>query len=396
MRPHLEAFTIPKLTRLQSLVGKQVNAIETPALVIDADALNRNMQRMVEFATKHRIRLRPHAKAHKSGDIAHLQLQAGAVGICVQTVGEAEALAARGVNDIFISNQVLCPSKLRRVAALANQMALRGGKLALAVDSALAVERLDKAMMLTPKPIDVLVEIDVGQNRCGMAPDDAMVALVKRIVARAAVMRFAGLHAYHGSAQHMRSVPERRTAIAFAASQVRHALALLRQEGIEAPLVTGAGTGSFSQETSSGVWDEIQPGSFIFMDADYARNERDPAQPLFEQSLFVKTQVISAHSHHVVIDAGTKSLALDCGPPLVHSLPGQSAMVYAAAGDEHGILRLAGSIGSQPLPEPGETVWLIPGHCDPTVNLYDVMFGVRGTLTDGVVQSLVWVDGRGY
>ena len=161
--------------RLRALIGQGVDAIDTPALVVDLDAANRNLQRMSAFASRYGLRLRPHAKMHKSAQFAHLQLQAGAVGLCVQTVGEAEALAAGGVNDIFITNELLAVGKLRRVAALAHQLATRGGQLAIAVDSSEGIQRLAQAMRLTRAVIDVYVEIDIGQGRCGVPPGDAAV-----------------------------------------------------------------------------------------------------------------------------------------------------------------------------------------------------------------------------
>ncbi|TAL64926.1 MAG: DSD1 family PLP-dependent enzyme, partial [Burkholderiaceae bacterium] len=156
---------------------------------------------------------------------------------------------------------------------------------------------------------------------------------------------------------------------------------------------TGAGTGTFALEAASGVYGELQPGSFLFMDADYAQNERDPAQPQFEHALFVKTEVISTSANHVVCDAGHKSHAIDSGMPRVHTLPGGAALTYANGGDEHGILRAAVPGGA--LPALGQALWLIPGHCDPTVNLHDVMIGVRGGLAQGRVERVISVDARG-
>ena len=265
--------------RVRALVGQGVDAIDTPALVVDLDAANRNLQRMAEFAERHNVRLRPHAKMHKSAAFAHMQLQAGAVGLCTQTVAEAEALAAGGANDLFISNQVVAPAKLHRVAALAHLLKGRGGRLAIAVDSEGGIERLAQAMRLTNAAIDVFVEVDIGQGRCGVAPGAAVVDLVRTLAARAPSLRYAGLHAYQGGAQHLRSVAERRAAIDRGAEQLRATRALLAAADLAPPLITGAGTGTFAHEAASGLWGEIQPGSFLFMDADYARNERDPAQP---------------------------------------------------------------------------------------------------------------------
>lgn len=379
-------------SRFAALQGQKPDAIDTPALVLDAEAVNRNMQRMAEFAAKHQIKLRPHAKLHKSADIARLQMQAGAIGVCVQTVGEGEALAAGGVNDIFISNEIVSPAKLRRVAGLAQLLKNRSGKLAIAVDSDEGIDRLALAMQTTSAAIDVFIEIDVGQGRCGVAPGPAAVALVQRLQGSAR-LRYAGLHAYHGGAQHLRTVAERRNAIGQAALRVAATRDALAQANLAPAIITGGGTGTFGLEAASGLWNELQPGSFLFMDADYARNERDNAQPAFEQALFVKSQVISVQDGHAVCDAGCKSIALDSGPPLVHVLPGQSALIYASGGDEHGILRSATAGG--PLPAVGDTVWLIPSHCDPTVNLHDAMIAVQGGLAAGAVSAVVRVDARG-
>ncbi|QTD44855.1 DSD1 family PLP-dependent enzyme [Ottowia testudinis] len=382
--------------RLRALAGQEIDAIDTPALVVDLDAANRNLQRMAEFAAKHRLRLRPHAKMHKSAEFARLQLQAGAVGLCAQTVAEAEALAAGGVNDIFISNQVLAVGKLRRVAALAHQLKTRGGQLAIAADSFEGVERLAQAMQLTSAAIDVFIEADIGQGRCGVTTPEAAVQLAQLIARRSGSLRYAGLHAYHGGAQHLRTVAERRQALTEAASRLQRTREALAAADLAPPLVTGAGTGTFSIEAASGLWNEIQPGSFLFMDADYLQNERDPAQPQFEPALFVKTQVISVSEQHAVCDAGHKSHAIDSGLPAVHTLPGQARLAFANGGDEHGVLKPLDYGGAlSPLPELGETVWLIPGHCDPTVNLHEVLVAVRGGLAAGRVEAVVTVEARG-
>jgi D-serine deaminase-like pyridoxal phosphate-dependent protein len=373
-----------------------VGDIDTPALVIDLDAMNRNIARLAEFARKHGLRWRPHAKMHKSAALAQLQIEAGAVGVCVQKTAEAEAMAAGGVRDIYISNEVVAPHKLVRVAALARRLAAGGGRLAIAVDSIEGVQRLAQAMNeSTPQgaeAIDVFVEIDVGQGRCGAAPGEAAVGLAREI-RRHAVLRFAGLQGYHGRAQHFRTASERREAIALAAQDVSSTRRLLEAEGIPPGLVTGAGTGTLVCEAASGVYGELQAGSFMFMDADYARNERDPAQPQFEHALFVKTQVTSANADHAVCDAGHKSHAIDSGLPRVHGLGADRALEYFNGGDEHGILRPAA--GGTRLPAIGQALWLIPGHCDPTVNLHDHMIGVTGGLTQGTVERIIRVDARG-
>jgi len=377
-----------------ALIGRGVDCIDTPAAVIDLDAMERNIARMAGFARKHGMRWRPHAKLHKSAAIALLLTQAGACGHCVQKLSEAEALAAGGVRDLFISNEVIAPHKLLRVARLAADLAARGGRLGIAVDSPEGITRLARAMDAAGSDagIDVFVEIDVGQGRCGAAPGPEAVALALAVAARPR-LHFAGLHAYQGRAQHLRTVAERRAAIAHAAQAASATRALIEAAGLAVPLVTGAGTGTLAHEATSGVYGELQAGSFLFMDADYAANERDEAQPAFEQALFIKTQVISVRAHHAVCDAGHKSHAIDSGLPLPHGLPPDRALRYANGGDEHGILHPA-SPGA-PLPALGQTLWLIPGHCDPTVNLHDQLIGVRGGLEHGVVERVIRVDARG-
>jgi len=393
-----------KLTaRLSEMIGKSVRDIDTPALVVDLDAMKRNLGRMAEFAKKHHVRWRPHAKLHKSVLLAKMQVKAGAVGVCVQKTAEAEIMVAGGVHDVYISNQVIAPAKLARVAALTQAVAAHGGQIAIAVDSLEGVGRLAQAMTDartgarngTPSPatvIDVFVEIDVGQGRCGVQPGPDAVLLALEIRKHPA-LRFAGLQAYHGKAQHLRNVQERRMASAGAMKAVELTCQLLKAQGMAPGLVTGAGTGSFALEAASGVYGELQAGSFIFMDADYAQNQRDPVQPCFEHALFVRTQVISRHASHAVCDAGHKSHAIDAGLPRVHAFDGQGGLDYFNGGDEHGILRP--SAGHERLPDLGQLLWLIPGHCDPTVNLHDAMIGVSGGLKSGTVERIIRVDARG-
>jgi len=368
--------------------GDAVESIDTPALVIDLDAMERNLAAMAAYAREHRVLLRPHAKMHKSATIARLQMAAGAVGVCVQKTSEAEALAAAGIADIYISNEVIDPAKLARVAALAGRV-----RLAIAVDSLLGVERLAAALAGSGASLDVFVEVDVGHGRCGV-PAAAAGELAQQVVAHAPPeggLRFAGLQAYQGAAQHLRSVAERAAAAAHAASLARAAQASIGALGIACPLVTGAGTGTFVFDAASGVWGELQAGSYLFMDRDYADNVATPGVPRFEHALFVKSRVMSRGAAHAVLDAGHKSHAIDSGPPRVW----QRDLAWAGASDEHGIVRPAPGGSAADLPALGETVWLVPGHCDPTVNLHDRYVCVRGGLATGVVEAEWPIEARG-
>jgi D-serine deaminase-like pyridoxal phosphate-dependent protein len=354
--------------------GMREEEVDTPALLLDLDAFEHNLDAMAALLEPTGTRLRAHAKTHKSPVVALQQMRRGAVGQCVQKVAEAEALAWGGVPDILVSNEVIAPRKLARLAALSTI-----ARVAVCADDARGIALVEQAAEAAGIRVTVLVEIDVGAGRCGVEPGPPAVALAERIAASPHLV-FGGLQAYHGSAQHRRTPEERQAAIAAAAEGTRRTVEQCRQRGLACAIVGGAGTGTFALEAASGVWTEIQAGSYAFMDADYARNQ-DP--PPFRQALFVLAQVMSAPRAGVaVVDAGHKAVPTDSGFPLVHGFPGAA---YAGASDEHGTLKGEG------LPEFGRKVRLVPGHCDPTVDRYDWYVGVR----KGRVESLWPVAARG-
>jgi D-serine deaminase-like pyridoxal phosphate-dependent protein len=361
-------------------VGMPLAAVDTPALVLDLDAFERNLVRMADAVRGRPVRLRPHAKSHKCAPIALRQIAAGAVGVCCQKVSEAEALVAGGITDVLITNEIVGTGKLDRLAALARQ-----AKLGVCVDAGENVRDLDAAAARAGTRLEVLVEINVGADRCGVEPGAPALELARQ-VAVSGNLRFAGLQAYHGGAQHLRSVADRRSAIVHAAGLARSTRELIEASGIACDTVTGAGTGSFPLELASGVYDELQPGSYIFMDADYERNEVDAAWPRFEQSLFVWTTVMSRpNAARAVVDAGLKASSVDSGMPQVWNLPG---VEFLKASDEHGVLGTAPGVDAPAL---GAKLLLVPGHCDPTVNLYDWFVCVRR----GAVEALWPVSARG-
>jgi D-serine deaminase-like pyridoxal phosphate-dependent protein len=384
MKPLLKHLP-PHLT---ALVGKGVDVLDTPALVIDLDAMERNLRTMQNFADTHKVKLRAHAKMHKSAMLARMQIEAGAVGVCVQKVAEARAMFDGGVRNIYISNEVVSLSKLELLTPLLTGFSAKNGKLSIAVDSLLGIRNLAQAIQNVDASgsavVDVFIEIDVGQARCGVPPGDAAMPLAVEI-SKHARLRFAGLQAYHGRAQHQRSVAERHATMAKVLHDVKRTKDALQNLGFPVELVTGAGTGTFGIEAASGIYGELQAGSYLFMDADYAQNEADPAQPQFEHALFVKSQVMSVQADRAVCDAGHKSHAVDSGMPRVQGRD----LSYTSCSDEHGVLH------GPALPQLGDVVWLIPGHCDPTVNLHDHMVGVRGGLQSGVIESVIKVDARG-
>ena len=360
--------------------------VDTPALIIDLDAFERNLERMAGAAAAAGVRLRPHAKTHKSSVIAHLQMKRGAVGVCCQKVSEAEVLIKDGIPDVLVSNEIAGRAKIERLAALAKQ-----ARIAVCVDNADNIDEIAAAAEKFDVTIPVLVEIDVGGNRCGVAPGEPAVRLAAKI-ARSNLLRFGGLQAYHGSAQHLRTYDERRDAIAQAVAMTRQTVGLLKREGLDCETVGGAGTGTFGLEAASGVFNELQAGSYIFMDADYARNRKADGSPndQFEHALFVLTTVMSRPSEtRAVVDAGHKSAAIDSGPPEPFR---RSGIVYRRPSDEHGLLLSEGGT----LPRRGEKILLVPGHCDPTVNLYDRYVCVRGLHGVSPVVEAIWpVSARG-
>jgi D-serine deaminase-like pyridoxal phosphate-dependent protein len=362
-------------------IGAPVAEIETPALVVDLDAFDRNIAKMAEFARAAGVRVRPHAKTHKSAAIALRQIAHGAVGQCVQKVGEAEALVRGGVRDVLVSNQVVGERKLRRLAALAQDATI-----ALCFDAPEQVDAASRVARDFGVELGGLVEIEVGMERCGVAPGRDAAALARRI-ADAPNLKFRGLQAYHGRAQHLATYQERAQAVAFAIDAVHETLRALADENLACEIVGGAGTGTFAIEAASGVYTELQVGSYVFMDTDYARigGRNGGRYTEFEHSLFVLASVISVPAaDRAIVDAGLKSYSAEKGPPWVH---GRDDVEVTGVSDEHGKLKLAPGARLRI----GEQVWLIPGHCDPTVNLHDWYVGVR----NGRVEALWPISARG-
>jgi D-serine deaminase-like pyridoxal phosphate-dependent protein len=301
-------------------------------------------------------------------------------------VSEAEILVKDGIGDVLVSNEIAGAQKIGRLAALAKR-----AKIAVCVDDADNIAEIAAAAERHDVNISVLVEIDVGGNRCGVAPGEPALRLAAKI-ARSNLLRFGGLQAYHGSAQHLRTYEERRDAISRTVDMTRQTVDLLSREGLSCDTVGGAGTGTFEFEAVSGVFNELQAGSYIFMDADYARNrKRDGGgNDQFEHALFILTTVMSKpNDGRAVVDAGHKSAAVDSGPPEPFARPG---IVYRRPSDEHGVLQSEGAA----LPQRGEKILLIPGHCDPTVNLYDYYVCVRGLHGPAAKVEAIWpVSARG-
>jgi D-serine deaminase-like pyridoxal phosphate-dependent protein len=352
--------------------GDSLNAVDTPALVLDLDAFERNLRTMAAALEGSRVRLRAHAKSHKCPEIAKRQVARGAVGICCQKVSEAAVFVDAGIDDVLVTNQIVGAHKVRRLAELA-----RRARIGVLVDDARQVQPLSQAAGAHGVVLDVYVEVDVGGRRCGVAPGEAAAALARR-VADSPALRLAGLQCYHGPAQHLRAPEERAVAVAAAAEAARATRRAIERDGLRVERITGAGTGSLALERDAGVLDELQAGSYVFMDRDYADNRRGPGEPAFEHALFVRTAVLSRpHPARAVVDAGLKASSVDSGMPTVWQRP---RLQYVKAADDHGVL-------ATPQDEAvtiGDVLMLVPGHCDPTVNLYDELVCVRGDRVEAV------------
>lgn len=359
--------------------GDLLSAIDTPALILDLDAFERNLARMAAALQGRNVRLRAHAKSHKCPQIALRQVALGAVGICCQKVSEAAVFVEAGIQDILVTNQVMGEAKLRHLVALA-----RRARMGVLVDHPQQVQALAAAALAAAVTLDVYIEINVGANRCGVAPGEEAVPLARQIVDSAS-LRFAGLQCYHGSAQHLRTPQDRAAAIGRAVQAARLTREAIQACGIAVERITGAGTGTFVHERDSGVFNEIQAGSYIFMDRDYGDNQLGAGDIAFEHALFVRTTVMSRTSAtQAVVDAGLKASSVDSGMPTVWQRPD---LRYLKAADEHGVLSTpdAGALAL------GDQLLLVPGHCDPTVNLYDELICVRA----GQVEALWPVAARG-
>jgi len=368
------------MNRQPADVGMSVDEVDTPALLVDLDAFERNVEKMASFCSESGVRLRAHAKTHKSPDIAKFQIARGAVGICCQKVSEAEAMVDGGVNDVLVSNEVVGGRKIDRLAALAGR-----ARIGVCVDDAGNIADLDRAAGSAGVKIEVLVEVDVGAGRCGVAPGEEAVVLALR-VADSANLEFAGLQAYQGSAQHIRKFGARRNTIEQSIAKTRDTVDRIAAAGLRCETIAGAGTGTYRFEAGSGVYNELQCGSYIFMDADYGRIdlEHRSGNDEFGNALFVCTTVMSkARSGLAVCDAGLKAHSVDSGMPLVR---GRTGLEYTGASDEHGQIK-----DPDDSLELGERLWLVPGHCDPTVNLHDWLVGIR----NGVVEVLWPISARG-
>ncbi len=358
-----------------------IEDLDTPVLLIDGDALKRNIGRIRDLAAEAGIAYRPHSKSHKSPILAQMQLDAGAQGICCAKLGEAEVMAAAGIPDILITSQVIGHSKLRRLLDIAQQ-----SRISVVADDADNISDLGAAARTAGIRLDVLVEIDVGQGRCGVPPG-AEAARLARLIGDTGWLRFKGLQGYQGLIQMTASIAERDAATRAALDKLAATADEVRAAGIEIEVLTGGGTGTSVIDVALAGLNELQPGSYIFMDSRYAAIEWTDGQATpFENALTVLGTVISRPAaDRCIVDVGYKAASSDGGSPLPLGLDGA---IFSFAGDEHGQLRFTD--GASP-PDIGDKVSFVPSHCDTTVNLYD-----QYVVTSGDRVEAVWeISARG-
>jgi len=367
-----------------AIPGMNEAEIQTPCLVLDLDALERNIRKMGDWAKAHGMRHRVHGKMHKSVDVAKLQESlGGACGVCCQKVSEAEVFARGGIRDVLVSNQVRDPAKIDRLARLPKL----GARTLVCVDDIANVADLSAAAVRHGTEIECLVEIDCGAGRCGVTTTPEVVTIARAIDA-APGLRFAGIQAYQGAMQHLDSYDDRKAKIDVAVAMVKDAVEALAAEGLESDIVGGGGTGSYYFEGTSGVYNELQCGSYAFMDADYGRILNKEGKRIdegeWENALFILTSVMShAKPDKAICDAGLKAQSVDSGLPRVF---GRDDVEYVKCSDEHGVIADPSGVLKV-----NDKLRLVPGHCDPTCNVHDWYVGVRG----GKVEAVWPVSARG-
>jgi 3-hydroxy-D-aspartate aldolase len=369
---------------IPALPGMDETDIQTPCLVLDLDALERNIVKMGDYAKAHGMRHRVHGKMHKSVDVAKLQERlGGSVGVCCQKVSEAEVFARGGIKDVLVSNQVRDPVKIDRLARLPKL----GARTIVCVDDVANVADLSAAAVKHVTEIEVFVEIDCGAGRCGVKTPEEVVAIAKAVAA-APGLKFTGIQAYQGAMQHMDRYEDRKAKLDAAIAQVKACVDALEAAGLKPELVSGGGTGSYYFESNSGVYNELQCGSYAFMDADYGRildkdgNRIDRGE--WENALFILTSVMShVKADKAICDAGLKAQSVDSGLPVIF---GRDDVKYVKCSDEHGVIDDPAGVLKV-----GDKLKLIPGHCDPTCNVHDWYVGVR----NGKVESVWPVSARG-
>jgi D-serine deaminase-like pyridoxal phosphate-dependent protein len=356
--------------------GTPFQELDTPALLLDLDAFQHNVDRMAQFFADKPTSLRPHAKTHKCPQVALRQLEAGAIGITCAKVGEAEVMAQAGVRDILIANQVVGAIKIDRLTDLA-----QGCDVMVAVDHRANVDALSQACAAKGVSLRVVVEVDIGMHRCGVQPGSAALALARQ-VSEAPDLNFSGLMGYEGHLVGIQDPKEREQKVRAAIGPLQGTREMIERAGLPVSIVSGGGTGTYDISGTIPPMTEIEAGSYVVMDSSYIQ-----VRPEFDLALTVLATVVSRpSSERVVTDAGKKALTAEFGLPQPLDIAGLELQKLS---EEHGLLSLEDP-GQAPL-RPGDKIQFLPSHCCTTINLYDAFHVIQG----GVLVDIWPIAARG-
>ena len=375
---NLEQFEVGY--NIPAKTGMDIKDVQTPSLIIDFNTFEDNVLKMKEFTSNNNVKLRPHAKMHKSVDVANFQLKfGGAHGICCQKVSEAEVFARSGINDILITNQITDLLKIERLTKIATNNCI----ISCCVDNYENIINIQKAALENNSIINIYIEYDCGANRCGLETYEEIQYFIDLINTMSNI-KFVGFQAYNGSIQHIEDFDQRKKNVQETCNKVKKLKLRFKNYS---PIITGVGTGCFDLEVNENVYDEIQVGSYAFMDAHYSslkKNSHINNTINFENALFVLSSVTStAVKKQAIVDAGLKSMSVDSGLPVVFNYNRK----YVSCSDEHGIIEdLDNSL------QINDKVFLVPGHCDPTCNLHDWYVVIK----DNIVLDIWPVSARGF
>ena len=363
------------MTDYLPLPGTPIEELDTPCIIVDLDVAERNIAKLQSAANEMGVDVRPHSKTNKSPYWVRKQIEAGAIGVCCAKVGEAEVMVEAGVSDVMIPNQVIGKNKIARLVALA-----RSANIIVAVEDSRNIDDLSDASVAAGAELGVIIEVNVGMNRCGVDGNGA-VELAKQIDA-APGLRFDGLMGYEGHTVAERDYEVRKTEAEKAMGILIGAADQIRGSGIDIEIVSAAGTGTYNISGRVPGVTELQCGSYIFMDGDYLEVFND-----FEPALSVLSTVISRQKEDVaIVDMGLKSISMDRGLAEVISPASASIMKHS---EEHTQVSLPDA-ASRAL-KIGDKVQSRPTHGDTTINLHEYYFGVR----NGKLEQAIPIPGRG-
>ena len=369
-------------TNSEPFIGMQKTELDTPALLIDLDKMEANIQTMADYFTTVNAMLRPHVKTHKTPIISHKQIAAGAIGVTCAKLGEAEAVIHAGVRDVLIANQVVGSHKIARLINLA-----RHSEIMVAVDNPQNVRDISAAAAAKGVTVRMLVEVNVGMNRCGVDSGKPALELAKQI-RQSSNLKFEGLMGYEGHTVAKPDLKEREANVREAMQHLIDAKHYLEKHGVEVSIMSGGGTGTFNITGSIPEMTEVQAGSYIFMDSTYRNVEGVGDQ--FDCSLSVLATVVSRPApDRVIVDTGLKMLAKEFGIPQPIGITG---IEMTGLSEEHGTLKSVGQGSDTNVSlTPGDKIEILPTHCCTTVNLHDRYYGIR----NGIVESVWDIAARG-